>query len=318
MNPRLGAHWKPVVALLVITPFLTELLSGSLPAQKFFQPPVFLFLATIGYGFPVLLLRELAVRRQLGVAGLFLLGLVYGIFNEGILAKTFYLAKNVPINTFDGYGYVFGIAVPWAIMINIWHALHSLLYPIVAIYYFFPNERETPWLNRRGMIWLSVPTLAVGALIFFSHGMDRAAGHWEHFLLMVILGAILVWLATRLPSAPILGDNERLRWRPMFWGAGSFVALLFLPVLMAGAKIPAPVLCGYCGLLIVFAMRKLVRRPALPTTTVLSFALGDDILMAVLGVAIGIGHGNPERIIVNAVFILVFGWLIARLRSGAG
>lgn len=70
------AHWKPVLALLLLPPFVTELLTGSLPASKFFQPPVFLFLATVGYGFPVLLLREFAVRRQPGVAGLFLLGIV--------------------------------------------------------------------------------------------------------------------------------------------------------------------------------------------------------------------------------------------------
>ena len=312
------SHWKPIVALLLLTPCLTELLSGSLTAPKFFQPPVFLFLATVGYGFPILLLREFAVRRQLGVAGLFVLGIVYGMFNEGILAKTFYLATNVPINTFDGYGYVFGIAVPWAITISVWHTLHAMLYPIVAVYYFFPNQRETPWLKRRKIIWLAVPTAALGTLIFFSHNQDRKAGHWEHFLLMAITSAILMWLATRLPSAPKLGDNERLRWRPIFWGAGGFLALLFLPVLMAGAKVPAVVLCGYCALLIFFALRKLVRRPALPTTAVLGFAIGDDLLMALAGVAIAIGQGNIERLITNGVFILVFGWLIVRLRSCAG
>ena len=52
-----------------------------------------------------------SLRRQLGLAGLFVLGLVYGIFNEGIIAKTFYLATNVPINKFDGYGYV--LALPF-------------------------------------------------------------------------------------------------------------------------------------------------------------------------------------------------------------
>ena len=75
------AHWKPTVALLLAAPFLTELLSGNLPASVFFRPQVYPFLATVGYGFPILLLREFAVRRQLGLASLFLLGLVYGIFN---------------------------------------------------------------------------------------------------------------------------------------------------------------------------------------------------------------------------------------------
>lgn len=307
-------HWRPIVALLVITPFVTELLSGSLPAPKFFLPPVFLFLATVGYGFPVLLLREFAVRRQLGVAGLFVLGIIYGIFNEGILAKTFYLAKNVPINTFDGYGYVFGIAVPWAIMISIWHALHSFLYPLVAVYYFFPNQRETSWLKSREIIWLAVPTVAVGALIFFTHSMDREAGRWEHFLLMVMVSSLLVWLATLLPSAPKLDENDRLRLRPIFWGAGGFLALLFVPVLLAGAKVPAFIFCGYCALVILFAARKLVQKPVLPTTTVLGFAVGDDFFMALLGIAISIGQGNILKLVTNALFLVVFIWLFVRLR----
>src|ERR1017187_695484 len=176
------SHWKPIVALLLVTPFLTELLSGSLPAPKFFQPQLFLFLATVGYGFPILLLRELAVRLQRGILGLLALGFVYGIFNEGIIAKTFYLATNVPVKNFDGYGYVGGIAIPWAITISIWHALHSFLYPIVAIYHFFPNHRETPWLNRREIVWLAVPTVVIGTLIFSHHGQDREAGRFAHFI----------------------------------------------------------------------------------------------------------------------------------------
>src|SRR5208283_1563569 len=135
------SHWKPIVALLLLTPFLTELLSGSQPAAKFFQPQVLLFLATVGYGIPVLLLREFAVRHRLGILGLLALGFVYGVFNEGIIAKTFYLATNVPVNNFDGYGCVYGIAIPWAVTISTWHARHALLYPIVAIYYFFPDHR---------------------------------------------------------------------------------------------------------------------------------------------------------------------------------
>ena len=170
------SHWKPIVALLFITPFLTELLTGSLPASAFFRPQVFLFLATIGYGFPILLLREFAVRRQLGIFGLLALGFVYGIYNEGILAKTFYLATNVPLNNFDGYGYNYGIAIPWAINISTWHALHSLLYPIVAIYYFFPAHRESPWLNWKGIICLAVPTVVVATLIFFNRSEIR-----QHF-----------------------------------------------------------------------------------------------------------------------------------------
>ena len=311
------AHWKPILALLLITPFLTELLSGSLPAAEFFQPHVILFLSTVGYGFPILLLREFAVRRQLGIAGLFVLGIVYGFFNEGILAKTFYLATNVPINKFDGYGYVGGIAVPWAIMISTWHALHSLLYPILASYYFFPNHRETPWLKGREMVWLAVPTVALGTLIFFHPGQDREAGHFGHFVLMIAAGGLLVWLSTRLPRAPTLNGEGVLRRRTMLWGGVAFLTLVFVPVLMAGAKIPALAFGGYYALLVGFMLRMLRRQTSLPMTTALLFALGDDSLLALLGVVLAVPEGNIEKLITNAAFVGVFVWLIARLRRSA-
>ena len=313
------SHWKPVVTLLLLTPFLTELLSGSLPAPAFFRPQVFLFLATVGYGFPVLLLREFAVRRQLGLAGLVLLGLVYGIFNEGIIAKTFYLAANVPIKNFDSYGYFGGIAVPWTVTISLWHALHSFLYPLAAVYYFFPNQRETPWLKGREMAWLAVPTAVIGTLIFFHSGQDREAGRPGHFILMLMTSGLLIWLAAKLPSAPKMSGDIRLPTRAVFLGGLGFLALVLVPVLMAAAKIPVIVFCGYNVLLIVFVLRRLGRRASLPTTSVLGFAIGDDLLLALFGAAGAMGQGNIERLITSACFILLFGWLIARLRrSGDG
>jgi hypothetical protein len=311
------SHWKPIVALLVVTPFLTELLSGSLPAPAFFRPQVLLFLATVGYGFPVLLLRELAVRRQLGVLGLFVLGLVYGIFNEGILAKTFYLATNVPISNFDGYGYVWGIAIPWAITISVWHALHSVLYPIVAIYYFFPNHRESPWLNWQWLAGLAVPTVVVGTLIFFGHQKDREAGWLDHFILMVFLSGLFILIAARLPSAPALGGGGTFKMPAVFWGGLGFLLLIFVPVLFAGVKIFPVAFYGYHILFFALMLNRLGRQTWLPVTTVLLFALGDDSVMALFGFASAVGQTNVAKLVTNACFLAGFTWLFARLRKAA-
>lgn len=312
------SHWKPIFALLLITPFLTELLSGSLPASVFFRPQVFLFLATVGYGFPILLLREFAVRRQIGLAGLFVLGIVYGIFNEGIIAKTFYLAANVPVHNFNGYGNTGGIAVPWAITISIWHALHSLLYPVVAIYYFFPAHRGTPWLNRREIFLLAFPTAVLGMLIFFNHNKDREAGHPAHFILMVLTGEFLVWLSARLPAAPALGDDGRPQIPAIFLGNLGFLALVFVPVLLAGAKVPVLIFCGYHAALVVVIFRLLARWSVLPISTVLFFAVGDDTLLSLFGIGSAIGHGNIQKLVTSIVFLVIFVWLFARIRRSAG
>lgn len=309
------AHWKPILTLLLLAPFLTELLSGNIPASQFFQPQVYLFLATVGYGFPILLLRELAVRRQIGLAGLFLMGLVYGVFNEGILARTFYLATKVPIGTFDGYGYVLGVAIPWAITISIWHALHSFVYPIVAVSYFLPNHRSSPWLSRPAIILLAIPTIAVGMIMFFHPDKDHAAGDPAHFIAMIIMSGLLVWLATRLKSRPVLDDPGTLRTAAIFLGGLAFFAFLFIPVVLAAVKITVPVFYSYNFILVALMLWLIRRRASLPVNNVLLFAIGDDTLMAVAGLAGAVAKQDVQRAITNVAFMVVFTWLWLRLRK---
>ncbi len=119
-------YWKQVLSLMILSPLLAEVLSSNVSLGAFLNPPNLFLLITLGYGIPVLIIRELAVRRQLGLQGLLLLGVAYGIYNEGFIAKTFLLACNVPLEQFNGYGMLLGIGVPWAILISSWHALFSV------------------------------------------------------------------------------------------------------------------------------------------------------------------------------------------------
>jgi len=309
------AHWKPVITVLLITPVLTELLSGNLPPSVFFRPQAFLFLATVGYGFPVLLLREFAVRRRLGLTGLLGLGFVYGIFNEGIIAKTLYLATNVPIRGFDGYGYAAGIAWPWAITVSTWHAFHSLLYPLVATYYFFPDQRNAPWFNRPGLVGLALPTILLGTLIFFTHSPEREAGHLLQFAIMIVAGALITGIALRLPAAPTLGHAHPLRWPAMVWGSTGYLVLTLVPVLLANAKIPVSAFMGYAAGLFALILCWLRKRASLPVTTVLLYAIGDAVVVALFGIGGALRHGAIQKLVASALFLAVFGWLITRLRE---
>ena len=75
-----------IFVLVVLASVLPELLSGSTSPRAFLDPAVFGF-CVFAYGLPVLVIRDFALRQQLGLAGLLLLGLAYGIINEALLAK---------------------------------------------------------------------------------------------------------------------------------------------------------------------------------------------------------------------------------------
>src|SRR5512136_2151527 len=76
--PARAGNWKPVLVLLVLSPAIGELLSGSSPPLQFFNP--FFFLLLVGlYGCGALLVRETVARRRLNAVGLLLLGAAYGV-----------------------------------------------------------------------------------------------------------------------------------------------------------------------------------------------------------------------------------------------
>lgn len=69
---------RPVVVLLVLAPFLAEVLSTSTPPLDLLVPWNLVLLASL-YGCGALLCREVARRHRLGLPGLVLLAAAYGV-----------------------------------------------------------------------------------------------------------------------------------------------------------------------------------------------------------------------------------------------
>jgi hypothetical protein len=304
---------KPILTLLLITPFLTELLSNNMAPSEFFKPFNFLLLATVVYGFPVLLLRELACRHRLGIPGLLCLGLVYGIINEGIIAKTFYLAEGVPVNTFDHYGYVAGISIPWSITITVWHALHAVLCPILVTYYLFPSQRHQLWLTRAGLWWLAVTTVALNTLFFFSRTQDRPPGQLGHYLLMLVLIGFLFWLATKASRNGKLTDAAVFRFKPLAWGAASFPILLLVPVLLSKAKVDPWLFCAYFAVAITLLMVWFARHPEISVTACLLFTIGNNLVSILWVIPSALARAGVLQLAADVLLLVAFAWLLVRL-----
>jgi hypothetical protein len=111
----------PAITLMLIAPVFTELLTATVPVHVMVRLVLFLSLGTIGYGFPVLLLRECRSEKGGGSAHI-LLGLVYGIYNEGWIAKSFLQTHGLPIPNFDGYGFFGGMELGGGMSMSAWHA----------------------------------------------------------------------------------------------------------------------------------------------------------------------------------------------------
>src|SRR3974390_1926823 len=98
MTPKV----KAFLTLVCCAPILTEIVSGNTPAHAFLDLRVAVFLV-LAYSWRLLVIRELALRWRLSTLGIFVLGLAYGVVNEGLLVQTLIRYEHVPINQFDRY-----------------------------------------------------------------------------------------------------------------------------------------------------------------------------------------------------------------------
>jgi hypothetical protein len=234
-----------VATLLMLAPFLGELVSGSSPPKEYFQPITFLLLTTL-YGTGALIVRETARRWSKGWISILFLGMAYGIFEEGIMVRSFFDQGWQDLGQLAVYGRWIGINWIWSIALTIFHAVVSISIPIAITELLFPGVRESKWLSKKQLFVIMVIFLA-NAFIGPLFGMRiTAAGMLANILSIVGL----IFLAYRWPmrknsDAPA---NKVKNWRIIFAGflmmIGLIIGMWVLPSLHIPWLITFIFLCG--------------------------------------------------------------------------
>lgn len=183
---------RPILVLLFFSPGLIEYLSGSSPlALVALNPTFFVFqlLINVGlYGPGVLLIREAMIRWMKGWATVLLLGVAYGILEEGVALSTMFNSLSGPAASagLGTYGHFFGVDWVWALQISIVHALFSISIPIMLLGLALPETRGRSLLTGRGiMLALGVWGVEIPLLILLVR-------QWSGFFagLPLILGSL--------------------------------------------------------------------------------------------------------------------------------
>jgi len=86
-SPWFTPKRKAILFLMFMSAAIAELVSGSSPPVEFFNPFSFTLLVLF-YGCGAVLVRETAVRWNKGYAGILLLGVAFGILEEGMSVKS--------------------------------------------------------------------------------------------------------------------------------------------------------------------------------------------------------------------------------------
>lgn len=313
-------HWKPILAFLVLSSVLTELLSSNAPIAIFFQPVVLLLLFTVGYGFPILVIREIAIRKQLGLLGLFFLGVMYGLYNEALVARTIFNPFHSPIDTFATYGLIGNIRIPWALSISSWHALYAVIYPILFVGYLFPHSATESWIGKKTTWFLGIVSLLYGVLTFFKGTPETPPGGVNHFIFIVISCTLLWWLSGRVAKIPKPSQaiSVPFSWKSPGLGLLLYVALSFLPGIFSIFSIKPIFYIAYFVLIALLGMRKLSRVPEVSFQKMVLVGLGGEIALALFVGVLMLFAGNMIVVIQSLIFIVIFAVAILKVKKKPG
>jgi hypothetical protein len=211
----------PALVLFYLAPAIGELLSGSAPPAEFFNPFGLIILPAL-YGSGALLAREFALRWRKRWPTILVLGLAYGIVEEGLMVKSFFDPNWMDLGLLGTYGRWAGVNWVWSISLMIYHATVSIAIPIMLVELMYPDRRDQSWLGKRGRVGFSLLLLAVVAFGFLALTTYRPPFLPYALAILATLG--LVWIGRRMPQQ-FNWNVSSYAWKPLCIGALGFAGI---------------------------------------------------------------------------------------------
>ncbi|MDR3613659.1 MAG: hypothetical protein P4L53_08830 [Candidatus Obscuribacterales bacterium] len=163
-------NYRAALLLFFVPAASVELLSSNTSLAQYFTPTVFLIF-NILYGAAALLAREALCRWNKGMASMMLLGMAYGMINEGPCSKGIFDPHYYAVIAFglENVARFFGINIAWAASISAIHTIFSITVPILLVSAVFPGKES--WLGNK--VYFSVLCIFIAAVALAQMSFDK-------------------------------------------------------------------------------------------------------------------------------------------------
>ena len=300
--------WKPLFALLVLAPFSGELLSGSAPPREMINPFTFGLLVML-YGSGAVLIREFVRRWGKGWPSILLLGLAYGIYEEGIVVRSFFDPTWQDLGQLGEYGRWLGVNWVWTADLTLFHAVVSIAIPILLVELAFPEQRHRLWVTRRG---LKIHGLLFGSMALIGTGFGKHAPPLGYVGCALVI-AVLIGLARRWPDrdpATVQHREPPRQWRIGLLGFLGMVGFLITMWIIPENEPPALISFLACLALPVLVYWRAARLGIRSWGPRQQWALAAGALSFWIGLAFMLVAG-PDMPIAGALFVWIL-WRVGR------
>lgn len=219
VRPRFAA---PIWTLLLLAPFIGELLSGSTRVSVLFVyvPEIMV------WGVGALFCRELARRWRTGSVSLLLLGLALSIAEEFIIQQTSLAPLPFP-GVHPGYARRWGVNLVYLLFMLAYESVWVVVVPVQVTELFFPRHASQPWLRMRGIIAASMVFLIGSGIAWYGWTQQARprlhAAPYAPPLRLIVLGlmaiAALIVLAYVIRRVGLPLPEDRRSTIPAWLGA---------------------------------------------------------------------------------------------------
>jgi len=242
-NQNNHSRIKAVLTLGLLAPTLGEILTGASPPLYFFKPIFFLFLLGM-YGSGVLLIRDFVRSHHLGWVNVILLGLAYGMIEEGLIITSFYNLQWGGVKPLGTYGYFLGINWVWVVFSSFTHAFLTVFSSIVLAESLFPRLASREWLTHKqrwfaGLFFLGA--FMFGHNLFTNVLYPGYRPPFLSYLLIVALTGIIIKIGFTFKRIDF-EKNPSVSHHFHYFIVGLIVSLALIIIPYASVKIGVPVL----------------------------------------------------------------------------
>ena len=307
MTPHGLRRFAPVATVFLLAPLIGEVLFGAIPLSRL----PFGLLGVVGlYGGGAILVRELSRRRRLGAVWLIVLGLAYGLVEEGLVLQSLFDQHYPGLDFLGYYGHWLGVNWVWLEFIVPYHAVFSIAIPVVITELLFPEQRDRPWVSSRGLLGVTLVFVANAVLLavfqiglFTSHAPQTSPGANAGVALVAVGLIACAFLAPRAPArtADLPAASVRtVRLIGVLSGLAWFVGLRVL--LIGDGKNAPPALILFAGAAIAALAWWVIARSSPPrrawgdeqTYALVSGALPTSWLLGFVIAAVSGGNGRRQ------------------------
>jgi hypothetical protein len=231
----------PVVLLVLLAPFIGELLLGSTPLHLAIAYPALLPLHVALYGSGALLARELVRRTGRGWPALLAMGIGYGLVEEGLGDMSLFNPTYDSRHLLD-IAELFGVGWFWWLHVLTMHAVWSIGASIALTEALLPRRAHEPWLSRVGLAACAVTFLVSAAATHLVASRGYEPGPAQCATIIVLLGLVALF-----GFVPRRGERHvrGLAPSPLRTGAFAFAtcsAFMLLHPRFTGASLPGGIL----------------------------------------------------------------------------